>query len=599
MLRVLSAGGRRGSPWRGSRAAALGALRRGLRAFALGAMWPALAVALLGPASLNAQDPDCRLVRVGGYTKSVRFDSRFGPSDYRHYASGGVDYRCSDGTRVYADSAMVFEFDNQVQLYGNVLFEDVDTELLADSAIYFSGIRQLRAISNVQVTDRASGTVIRGDNLTYDQASEFRTLDRIFVYGGQPRATFFLAPGDEPGDTIPPAPVETDTPGEPEDTIPPEEPAAAAGEAPPPPGDSASGEPGEPEDTIPPVPYEVTAERLRLDGRRHFRAGGSVVIVRDSLRAFGDSLDYDREAGAMVVLGGARFLARDHTLTGASISLTPAGPRREEILAREDARLSGEQFNMSAPAIRVFSEDGAVVRLVALAAAPPPVADGEEIDTRGLSPGDAERARELAGVSEQPAETEVPADSLPRPILLAEGFQLVGDSIEAVSPAQRLERVTAVGNARTESIEEDSLPAWDLPEFARRDWMEGDTIVAHFSPPQGSDSTAATEPPPADAPLRLHMLVAIGEARSFRRMAASDTTAVGGEGRPALHLVEGDQITIHLDGREIVNIDVVGQTAVWHFEPEPPDSAATDTTGVKPDSATADTTGARPGSRRR
>ena len=579
MLRVVMAGRRRGAP------------SRGFRAAALGGMQTALVVALLAPASLAAQDPDCRLVRVGGYTKSLRFESRFGPSYYRHHASGGVDYRCADGTRVFADSAVVFESDNQVQLYGNVLFEDADTELHADSATYFSGIRQLRAVSNVQVTDRASGTVIHGESLTYDQASEFRTLDRIFVYGGEPRATFFLAAGA----------TETATPDSAlEAPPPPEDSAAAPGDAPPEAADSAQAPPPAPEpaDTLPPVPYEVTAERLRLEGRRHFRAGGSVEIVRDSLRAFGDSLDYDQEAGAMVVLGGARFLARDHTLTGASIALTPSGPRREEIVAREDAHLSGEQFNMSAPAIRLFSEDGAVVRLLALADVPPPAAEGEEIDTRGLSPGDAERARALAGAGEDPEEDEAPADSLPRPILLAETFQLVGDSIEALSPGQRLERVVAVGDARAESIGEDSLPAPDLPEFARRDWMEGDTIVARFGPSQESDSAGAAEPPPADAPLRLETLVAIGNARSFRRMAASDTTEVGAEARPALHLVSGGQITIHFEGREIVNIDVVGRTAVWHFEPQPPDSAAADTTGVKPDSAAADTTLTRPGRRR-
>ena len=129
------------------------------------------------PGWRNAQETDCRLVSVGGYTHSQRFVSSFGPSEYRHHASGGVDYRCADGTRVRADSAVVFESDNQVQLYGNVRFEDPDTELRADSATYFSSARRLTATSRVEVTDRASGTVIRGDNLIYDQASEFRTLD--------------------------------------------------------------------------------------------------------------------------------------------------------------------------------------------------------------------------------------------------------------------------------------------------------------------------------------------------------------------------------------------------------------------------------------
>ena len=161
--------------------------------------------ALLAPAP-DGQQPDCRLVSVGGYTHSQRYDARFGPSEYRDFASGGVDYRCSDGTRVRADSAVVFESDNQVQLYGSVIFEDPDTELRADSATYFSSFRRLTARSGVVVTDRASGTVIRGDNLIYDQASEFRALDKMFVYDGSPRATFFVSPA--------PAPEEPPTEGE-------------------------------------------------------------------------------------------------------------------------------------------------------------------------------------------------------------------------------------------------------------------------------------------------------------------------------------------------------------------------------------------------
>ncbi len=189
------------------RGAVWGARRRGIR--------PALVAMLLTPGLADAQGTDCRLVSVGGYTHSQRFVSSFGPSEYRHHASGGVDYRCADGTRVRADSAVVFESDNQVQLYGNVRFEDPDTELRADSATYFSSARRLTATSRVEVTDRASGTVIRGDNLIYDQASEFRTLDVMFVYGGEPRATFMVTPAPVPEE--PPAADSTEAGAAPPD----------------------------------------------------------------------------------------------------------------------------------------------------------------------------------------------------------------------------------------------------------------------------------------------------------------------------------------------------------------------------------------------
>ncbi len=590
--------------------------------------------ALLAPAP-DGQQPDCRLVSVGGYTHSQRYDARFGPSEYRHFASGGVDYRCSDGTRVRADSAVVFESDNQVQLYGSVIFEDPDTELRADSATYFSSFRRLTARSGVVVTDRASGTVIRGDNLIYDQASEFRALDKMFVYDGSPRATFFVSPAPAPEEPPtegeqgvadpagqdsgqveePPEPDsgQAEEPPGPDSGQAAEPPEPDSGQAGPPPEEEAPGTPeseaasdspadaAEPADTLPPVPYDISAERFHFEGRRYFRAGGEVSILRDSLQAFGDSLDYDQEAGMMLVLGDAQFESRGYRLTGATITVTPSGSRNEEIVARGDARLTGEQVDMRAPAIRLFIEGGNVDRLVALAEVPP-LPDGDEepqIDTRGLSPGDAERARNLAGRDSPGDDAEAAPDSLPRPVVVAQDFRLTGDSIEVKSPGQRLDEVVAVGDGRAESTEDDSLRTGDLPDILRRDWIVGDTIIARFGPAQPSDSGAAAEPPPPGAGVRLETLTGSGRARSLYRMFPGDTTGDGAETRPAVHLVEGETITIHLDGREVVNMDVVGQTEGWHFEPQPPDSAVADSTvvdsaGSRLDSAAVDTTAAKP-----
>ena len=592
------------------------AIRRGARIV--------FVTALLAPAPVDGQQPDCRLVSVGGYTHSQRYVSRFGPSEYRHFASGGVDYRCSDGTRVRADSAVVFESDNQVQLYGSVIFEDPDTELRADSATYFSSFRRLTARSSVVVTDRASGTVIRGNNLIYDQASEFRALDKMFVYDGNPRATFFVSPAPAPEEPRPEGePGVADPAGQDSGQVeePPgpdsgqaaEPPEPDSGQAGPPLEEEAPGTPeseaasdsladaAEPADTLPPVPYDISAERFHFEGRRYFRAGGEVSILRDSLRAFGDSLDYDQEAGMMLVLGDAQFESRGYRLTGATITVTPSGSRNEEIVARGDARLTGEQVDMRAPAIRLFIEGGNVDRLVALAEVPPlPGRDEEpQIDTRGLSPGDAERARNLAGRDSQGDDTEAAPDSLPRPVVVAKDFRLTGDSIEVKSPGQRLDQVVAVGDARAESTEDDSLRTGALPDILRRDWIVGDTIIARFGPAQPSDSGAAATPPPPGAGARLETLTGSGRARSLYRMFPGDTTGDGAETRPALHLVEGERITIHLDGREVVNMDVVGQTEGWHFEPQPPDSAVADSTvvdsaGSRPDSAAVDTTAAKP-----
>ncbi len=303
----------------------------------------------------------------------------------------------------------------------------------------------------------------------------------------------------------------------------------------------------------------------------------------------------------MLVLGAARFESRGYRLRGATITVTPSGSRNEEIVARGDARLTGEQVDMRAPAIRLFIEGGNVDRLVALAEVPPlPGGDEEpQVDTRGLSPGDAERARDLAGRDSPGDDTEAAPDSLTRPVVVAQDFHLTGDSIEVKSPGQRLDEVVAVGDARAESTEDDSLRTGALPDILRRDWIVGDTIVARFGPAQPPDSGAAAEPPPPGAGVRLETLTGSGRARSLYRMFPGDTTGDGAETRPAIHLVEGEMITIHLDGREVVNMDVVGQTEGWHFEPQPPDSAVADSTVVdsaesRLDSAAVDTTAAKP-----
>ena len=656
----------------------------------------------------EVQERDCKLVGVGGYTQSRRQDS----VHYRHHATGGIDYRCTDGTRIRADSAVVWEQSGNAAFFRNVRFEDADTELAADSARYYDNQGELVAHGNVVLTDRKGGAVIRGENLSYLNESRFRTEDRILVYGGSPRAT--IQPARRPA--APPAAAEPEgggageeegAPGDMEGEAPAadsltgevaapavagpagqagdpaadslageeEDPAAdsLAGEEENPAADSLAGEPEDPAadslageeerpaadsmtesaeteaetapadapvDSVTPLPYQVEATRIMIDGRRFFRAGGEVVVTRDSLRAVGDSLDYDQEVGAMLILGDASVEDSGFRLSGLSVSVTPAAGLNEEILAREEAELTGDEVLMTAPAIRLFLEDGKVGRLVALPAVPPIPDDGaEELDTAGLTPGDARRVREMAEAVAAAAAAEEDAldapDSVPRPYVVAADFRLTGDSIEVLSPGQVLDVVTAVGAARGHAMDQDSLIHEGLPEIARNDWMEGETIIARFVPVEADEDGPAGDPGPAGGRARLETLTAVDGARSFYRLYRSDTTRIeangaavesdsagndpgafqeeppvggddsatiaedpdaGGEdadpasaeedGRiaeecdaigtddeppPELHYVSGDQIKIFLEGRKVVKMEVAGRTTGYHFEPIPPD----------------------------
>lgn len=628
-------------------------MRRVRVAIPLAVMGWCVVAALALPAPAPAQEGDCELVRVGGYTLRTRFDS----VSFVHHASGGIDYRCSDGMRMLADSAVVFESNEQVHLFGRVRIEDTDTELDADTAQYFGGLKQLIAWSNVRVTDRQSGAVISGGRLLYDQVTEVRPLDRMIVYEGQPHATVFPVARAEPppeeqepvaegeggegteegegapvgdsvpggdsvpagdsvpvGDSVPDAPVEDTLPVEEtvpvedtvpdapvEDSVPAEEIAPASDTL------SAADTLEAAPDTVRLPPYEIDAERFTLEGRRFFRARGSVVVVRDSLLAEGDSLDYDQEVGAMSIIGNAQVDGRSYRLDASTVSVTPTYGLREELLARKQARLAGEQVDMTAPAIRMFLEDGLVNRLVAIGEIPPLPGEPQTIDTQGLSAGDAERLLALAEADTRRADSLTVADSLFKPAVAADQFNLTGDSIDVRSPGQVLDLVTAVGVARAEGIPDDSLAASMLPEAARRDWMEGDTIFADFVLPVPEDSLAT--PAPDGQRSRLETLTAVGSARSLYRLVATDTTATATptdaaepaaeaapvdpqsdtteaapEPPPALHWVEGERIIVYLEGREVVKMDVEGQTVGYHLEPLPPGTPP-DSTAVPNDSS--------------
>ena len=535
----------------------------------------ALAVLVL-PALAPEPRADCKLERVGGYTHSRRFDSL----NYIHRASGGIDYRCTDGTRILADSAVVYEHSDQVQLFGRVRFQDPETELDADSARYHGNIGQLVAWSNVTVTDRQSGAVIRGDSLYFYRATEFRPMDRILVKGGNPHATVFPAP--RPAAPAPvaaaPAPVAAapDSATTPEgspgvlsadsavagtDSVPPvTDSVPAAADAVPPAQDSGAAIADSVPvvaDSVSPTPYEIDADRFMIDGRRFLRAGGDVVLVRDSLRALGDSLDYDQDVGAMSVWGSASVENRGFALTGASVWVTPTVGLNEEILARDDAELLGSQVTLTAPAIRVFLDNGEVNRLIAISSVPP--LEEPQLDTTGFTPGDVERARAIAALTARADSLDTAEDSVARPLAIADDFQLTGDSIDVSSPDQVLDVVTAIGSARAEAASSDSLVSEELPEFANRDWMEGDTIIAQFgtgvagestpatdsaaagdstnaadllpaddstavAAPSAPGNTMATAPAPQGGRPGIETLTAIGKARSLYRMIAPDTT---------------------------------------------------------------------------
>ncbi len=278
-----------------------------------------------------------------------------------------------------------------------------------------------------------------------------------------------------------------------------------------------------------PEPYTVVGDRIVLEGEASFVAVGTVEIEQDSLRAFADSAVYDQEGDDLVLDGSARVLSRGNELTGATITVVTPAADSSRIRARREAVLIGDGLRLTAPLVLVF-----------------------------LSAGDLER---LVATPWTPEGDETP-DSLDvvKPVAILDDAELTADSLDILAPAAVVQRVVAVGGARSVSTARDSLNVESLPEVAQSDWLEGDTVVVTFLP---LDADAAEE----ETRYEIESIRAASGARALYRLSPSDTTARAGVDPPALHYVVGAEITITLREGEVEDIQVVGQTRGVHLEP--------------------------------
>jgi lipopolysaccharide export system protein LptA len=524
---------------------------------------------------------------------------------------------CGGDTRISADSAIVYEATNYTQLFRHVVFEDGESRLTADQAHYFDQERRLRAWGQVILRDLTEGSIIRGDTMVLLRAGPGRPEDQLTVLGTRPRATLYPTrqPVDEdsvaqavpaveeqlPGDSAGVAPPDTAGVSPPDSVgVPPPD---TAGVAPPDtsgvarpdtsgtvPPDTASTPPlpGRGAQTAPQAertPYEVQARRMFLEGSRYFRAVGGVTVVRDSVNAEADSLEYDQGVGALYLAQDARMKTGTYDLSARTIRLDIPQDDIRGVLARDEALLEGEELWLLAPAIHLLLSQGRVQRLSAM---------------RGLEADSA--ATEAEAPERLPPSRPLPPrirdrgfQGFPeRPHALAEDFLLWADSVEVLVPDETLDEVWAIGNARGESLARDTLNAPDTPDLIRRDWLEGDTIVAIFVP-NADTAQAAVGAEPDSASYRLDRLIARVRARSLYRLAPTDSTRVEGEGegegeeeveaeRLAIHYVTGDEITIVMSEGEVERMEVAGETHGIHMEPvtEERRGAVPDTTAVPP-----------------
>lgn len=520
---------------------------------------------------------------------------------------GHPHFVCDDGVQIWADSAESFSAQNMTHLMGHVRYQDSTRVLRADDARYFSDVGRLQAFGHLFVRDTARGSVIRNGQLVYFLKSDSRTREQMTVTIGpdlvRPTALLYIRPSPDTAratrpDTLHSSVPDTTVAATPDTTqaMHPDTLGRTPG------ADTALASPPdtlrrEPADT---TPYVVVADRLVLEGNAYFIATGSAHIDRDSLHATADSVRYDQAAGSLLLQGWAKVRSAGYDLSGNRVDISMPGGEIRKVRAVHDAELTGTQLHMTAPTITVFMTDGQMDRLVATPLRP---LRRTAADSSAVSPTPEERAVPSRGGARRPgllraltdtaAGARQAADSADqaRPVATSEKFRLTADSLDVRAPRQVLDKMYAVGGARGESSSGDSLNVPALPEEARKDWIVGDTLISTFAkvkpkPGQPHDSVH----------YELNRLVAEGDASTLYRIAPTDSTFRPGVDLPAVHYVQGKDITIVLDSGQVSHMDVVDPKG-WHFEPLPraaEDSLAADSTKAADSAkARADTVGAQ------
>jgi lipopolysaccharide export system protein LptA len=478
-----------------------------------------LAVAVLAPLALAAQEERgaCDVPRHEGFTSLLLSNGT------RVLYFSRPTIRCPGGTRITADSAVVYESTRYNQLFGNVVFLEGDSRLRADQAQYFEREGRLVAWGNPVLTDQAEGSVIRGDTMVFVRAGAWQPEDRLTVTGRRPHATLYPA-RRPPQEALPAVPSDSVTARAGERPLPdsaamgvgdpPVPDSAAMGVGDPPLPDSAAmgvGDPPVPDSSVRPefrelagagvpdtltmsepqesgerIPYEVYAQRIVLEGSRFFRATGSVEIARDSLDAEAESVVFDQEVGFLSLTEEARVKTSSTDLSADSIRLDLPEDAIREVYAKSYAVLEGEDVRVLAPIIVLFLTEGRLERLVAVRDV---AADSLRLAREAQAEEEAAREPSEPRRPLPEAVTELGLSAFPhRPLALAEDFRLLADSLEVLAPGEVLNQVRAMGGARGEATGRDSLNAPDTPSIILVDWLEGDTIVATFARIENSEA---------------------------------------------------------------------------------------------------------------
>jgi lipopolysaccharide export system protein LptA len=461
-------------------------------------------------------------------------------------AQGPLLVRCANGEELRADSAVVYQGQNEVHLFRQVDYQDPAKSLTSDQAIYNSGTGRLYATGNVVFTDKNQGSTLRGPELEYFRAMQGRPQS-------QATAT------QRPHVTVTPK------------------------------GSGSNGRRRE--------PMEIDADRVTSVGDRYMTATGNVVINDNGTRSTAEEAYYDQAADHVELRRQARVDNEKYHLTGDFIASDLQNGSVSKVLAQNNAQLVSDRLTVNGPQLQLFFERDLLQRMVS--GHVPGQAPRDSAAAAAAASDPATRSVALAKgfrLEGDSIEAITPDQQVRQVNAIGKAHGESWDTIPV-----RTVHVDSGGAAG-------QVPATPRPmtvppeELDQKDVLTADTIIAFFrtdsagvdsvrARPAGRDSVrlagrpAATGRDTARPPGRpgaaqgdttkteIERLLALGDARSLYRM-RNDSTKASGE-KPGLNYLIGDRIDLRFKDGEVDVAHVRGLKQGVYLDPRPPrDSAA-------------------------
>jgi lipopolysaccharide export system protein LptA len=257
----------------------------------------------------------------------------------------------------------------------------------------------------------------------------------------------------------------------------------------------------------PPDTAHVVANTITMEGDSLVYASGQVQITRPDMLATGDSafMDSGRDFARLMrepsVLGKG---TRAFTLTGGVIDVYSRNRQVERVVATPKGHALSKDLELVADSIDMRMQNNQLQRAIAWGTG----------RAHAVSPD----------------------------------REIIADSIDAIMPGQRVREVRALRNAYAESNPDSGVVS------TQRDWMSGDTIVAHFDSLVGADTSSKP---------RIREIVAEGSARSFYQMKNSK----GPQTEPTVNYVRGRIIDIIFETGKVATVTVTDKATGVLIEP--------------------------------